>query len=546
MLRGSGHFYKGDGIFFGATFISGTTRMADHLKGLKTLFSVILEDETKKVQGKWVFYLTVISFLIRVPLLIYPEVIHNDTTEYIRHARRILSWNWSPGRAHPLYPAMIALAHFLTPSDEIAGILVSAVFGALIVLPVYYLGKEIFSEKVGLVAAVLAIFQPFLYMSSGSVLTESIFHFLVAVSCLFGWRAFKRGGFLDAFLFGLCTAFSYLTRPEGIGFLLIFSAWILLVNPPDVKRGWAKRGSILLVGVLGFFVLSGPYLLQLRAETGKWQVSKKIAMSMGSLSDEGGDLPIDQIRVKKRMTVSTFLKSPLAVAGKMARGFLKSLYIFQQVYTQLLSLLLILGLVLGSRKLFSLRGNLYLVSYVVYFFGFVHPFFWVTRRYTSHVVSICLPWAAIGLLEMGDRVRRRYAGKPLETRVPAIFLLTVILVIFAQGRVIHTREHRHIQRDVGLWMRENLPKDKVMSGLPQEAFYAEMPWMKIPRVSYEQALAAARSKGVRYLIVDENIEEDYPGFSKAIREEDLVPVKEWKRKDQHSVIYRIVPKETKP
>jgi 4-amino-4-deoxy-L-arabinose transferase-like glycosyltransferase len=522
--------------------------MVDSHRGWKAFFNVLLNREEGKVERKWVYYLTVFSFLIRIPLLLYPEVIHNDATEYIRHARRILSWDWSLGKAHPLYPSFIALAHFFAPSDEIAGILVSAIFGALIVLPVFYLGKEIFNERVGLVAAVFAAFQPFLYMSSGSVLTESVFHFLLAISCLLGWRAFKRGRFVDIVLFGLFTSFSYLTRPEGIGFLLILSAWVLFVNPPDGKRHWTKKVAITAVVLLGFFVISSPYLIQLRKEAGRWQLSKKISVSVGSLSDEEKDLPLDMIRVKKQMTVSTFLKSPLSVMSKMAGGFFQSLYIFQQVYTPLLSLLLILGFVLNKGKSLSLKGNLYLASYVLYFFSFVHPFFWVTRRYTSHVISICLPWTAIGFLEVVGWARKRFSGERFQWKIPAILLIVILLLLCVQGRVIHTREHRFIQRDAGLWMKDHLPRGaKVMSSLPQEAFSAEMPWMKIPPGSYEEILATARSKEVRYLVIDDQIEEDSPDFLKKMKQEDLIPIKEWTRKAQRLVVYQIVsPEGSKP
>ena len=521
--------------------------LRENVKQWKSFFNDLSADREKPVDRRWVFGLAAFSFLIRIPLLIYPEVIHNDATEYIRHARRLLSWDWSLGKAHPFYPSLIALAHFLTPSEEMAGILVSAIFGALLVIPVFYLGKEIFNEKTGLMAAVFAVFQPFLYMASGSVLTESVFHLLLAVSALFGWRAFKRGRFLDTFLFGLFTSFTYLTRPEGIGFLLIFSAWTLFVNPPEEKRPWTKRVAITVIALFGFLVLSFPYLLQLRKESGGWQLSKKISVSVGSLSDEGKDLPLEMIRTKKEMTLSTFLKSPFSVVKKMVSGFFLSVYKFQQVYTQLLSALLVLGFVLNKGRSLSLKGNLYLASYVLYFFAFVHPFFWVTRRYTSHVISICMPWAALGFLEAVKWARKRYGEERFQWKAAAL-LGVILLGLFAQGSVIHTREHRFIQRDAGLWMKDHLPRgERVMSGLPQEAFYGEMPWMKIPRGSYQEILATARANGVRYLIVDDEIEEDSPGFLKEIRQEDLTPVKEWKRKAQRLVIYEVLfPEGSKP
>ena len=70
-----------------------------------------------------------------------------------------------------------------------------------------------------------------------------------------------------------------------------------------------------------------------------------------------------------------------------------------------------------------------------------------------------------------------------------------------------------IQKEVGLWMRDHLPKgQKMMSKMGQESFYAEQAWVKLPEKSYEEILKEARTKGVRYLVVDENIEKDSPDF----------------------------------
>ena len=120
-------------------------------------------------------------------------MIHNDGAEYIRHAKLILSGDWTGGKAPPLYPALIAFAHLAVPDAERAGILISIIFGALLVLPVFYLGKEIFGERVGILSGVIVAVHPFLNSYSGSVLTESTYYFLVAMIVLMGWYAFERG-----------------------------------------------------------------------------------------------------------------------------------------------------------------------------------------------------------------------------------------------------------------------------------------------------------------------------------------------------------------
>jgi hypothetical protein len=65
--------------------------------------------EAEKIDGKILFGVLAFALLIRIPLLIYPEAIHNDAIESIRHARQILQGDWSTGKTHPFYPTLIGL-----------------------------------------------------------------------------------------------------------------------------------------------------------------------------------------------------------------------------------------------------------------------------------------------------------------------------------------------------------------------------------------------------------------------------------------------------
>ena len=80
-----------------------------------------------------------------------------------------------------------------------------------------------------------------------------------------------------------------------------------------------------------------------------------------------------------------------------------------------------------------------------------------------------------------------------------------------------------------------------MSRLPQEAFYADLPWIIIPEKSYEEILREARSHKVRYLVIDRNIEKDSPGFSGKIKQEDLILLNEFRdHKGRRMVVYEII------
>jgi hypothetical protein len=90
-------------------------------------------------------------------------------------------------------------------------------------------------------------------------------------------------------------------------------------------------------------------------------------------------------------------------------------------------------------------------------------------------------------------------------------------------------------------MKDHLSKNgKIMSRLPQEAFYAEMPWVRLPEKSYEEIMEVVHSQGIRYLIIDENVR-DPSVFSEKAREKELIRIRDWKKKKQWSILFEVRP-----
>jgi 4-amino-4-deoxy-L-arabinose transferase-like glycosyltransferase len=501
------------------------------------------EIEGKIITWKYILILFIFAFLLRLSLLLYPEVIHNDGIIYIQHARRILSGNWGigDGNTHPFYPFLIAIAHYFSPNDELAGIGISVLFGSLLIIPVFYLGSTLYNERIGLYSSLFASIHPSLYIYSGSVLTESTFYFLFVTSTIFGWRAFDKGQFRDILLFSFFVSLSYLTRIEGIGFLLLFGLWVLFVSPPqDKERSWIKRGRIVFMCLCLFLMFSSPYLIQIKKETGKWQISKKISISLGTLSGEGAEEEILKVRERKAMTISSFIKSPLTVAKKIIIGSFQSLYKFQQVFTPYLFAIALIGLWLAKTRWSSFKGSLYLLSYIFYFLCFIHPLFRPGRRYASHVIPIVLPWAALGFLKIINWIQKSIKSRDLQTKVSILLVIVIFTSLFIQGKIIHRREHRTIQKEAGLWMKNHLPKgSKLMSRMPQEAFYGEFEWVRIPSESLEEILKEAYLKKVQYLVIDHEVIKKQPDFFQKMNDSEFELLKEIERGDYWIKIFRL-------
>src|SRR3990172_5573927 len=137
--------------------------------------------------------LTFVAFLLRFfnapSIVIYP-----DSCLYLSFAKSILNGKFSVDfRAGdetilpPLYSIASAVLSFFTGDIELSGVLISAVAGALVIIPVFYLAKVIYNEKAAWICSVLILFSPALIRWSGVMLTESLFITLFVSGIAFCW-----------------------------------------------------------------------------------------------------------------------------------------------------------------------------------------------------------------------------------------------------------------------------------------------------------------------------------------------------------------------
>jgi hypothetical protein len=90
-------------------------------------------------------------------------------------------------------------------------------------------------------------------------------------------------------------------------------------------------------------------------------------------------------------------------------------------------------------------------------------------------------------------------------------------------------------------MKANLPRDaKFMSRLPQEGFYAQMPWTRVKKSNDNEILIDARSQGARYLVIDDSVLNEVKDFRENIAKGDLFLVKEWKKGNRQIFLFRAI------
>lgn len=472
-----------------------------------------------------------ISVIVRLPFLLWPDVIYTDSVVYIKAAKGILEGKWSETIVPPLYPAFIAAGKILLGDFESAGIVVSLVFSSLLCLPIYYLGNELYNARVGMVAALLATVQPYFFKYSGAVLTEAVYYFLVASTAFLALKAHTTGRSLWIALLGFVVAMAYLSRPEALGFLAVFTAWALLCGPRERHRSLVRRISIALMTIVCFLAFASPYLFALRNELGRWELSKKAYVTAGVEDADSTKTGLsDKDWKPTRYSLSSVANDPVSLIKIVVPGVFVSFYKFQISLGPLLFLMAIWGFMRRRETGYPWRQNFLLLSFMLFFFALVFPYFKISARYSSHMIPIAMPWVAYGFLAAVEILQssgqvRRFLGKEM-----VIALIAVMAAIYLQGAFEGNREHRELQREVGRWLKHNAPQgEKVMSRRIQEAFYADLELVRYQGDDLEGLLEAARTKAVSYVIVDQGMVKSCVDFTGTITRHGLVPMGHWKK-----------------
>jgi 4-amino-4-deoxy-L-arabinose transferase-like glycosyltransferase len=246
--------------------------------------------------------LILILILAVIPLRIWQicntEVTARDSIGYIRIAWQLKEKPWSSvvktADQHPGYPLVllavsIPIQHFLDAPEcmvmQWSAQLSSAFFGLMLIVPMFYLGKELYSRSAGFWTA--AFFQA---VPAGSRvlpdgLSEATFLFLAALGMLLAVHALRKGSPLLFGLAGLFSGLAYLVRPEGAlvaaaAGLVLFATQIIARQRKEWKR--AVLGACCLA--LGWGLIAAPYILAIDGFTVK--LSSKFIMNPALKQDQ--------------------------------------------------------------------------------------------------------------------------------------------------------------------------------------------------------------------------------------------------------------------
>ena len=185
----------------------------------------------------------------------------------------------------PLYPIFVGLTSLFTDNMRLATSLVSAVAGALLPVPVYFLAKDIHGRKAALLAAAAAaVWRGLFFFAAANVYyarrlyfgSEPLYMTLVACGMLFTWRLARAGGWRDAIAAGAFFALASLTRNEGPVVFAFLFVWLVLDSA--LTRNLLRRQRLARIGIVAaaMAVVFSPFLVYVRAVTGTWSLGAKL------------------------------------------------------------------------------------------------------------------------------------------------------------------------------------------------------------------------------------------------------------------------------
>jgi hypothetical protein len=232
---------------------------------------------------RWLTALVVLAVVLRVWQVWHTEVTSRDSIGYIRIAWQLEHEDWRQvlprSSQHPLYPlavlaASVPVRHWyggdLAVAMQLSAQLASCVAGVLLVMPMFYLGRELFDRRTAFWATLLFQCLPATGKMMADGLSEPLFLLCVSTALLFAVRGLRSGSAPALALAGLASGLAYLTRPEGL-VVTGTTGLVLLALQARVRSHWPWRrflvgGAALTAGAL---LAAGPFMGVIRGFTVK-------------------------------------------------------------------------------------------------------------------------------------------------------------------------------------------------------------------------------------------------------------------------------------
>jgi 4-amino-4-deoxy-L-arabinose transferase-like glycosyltransferase len=510
------------------------------------------------IDTRWILLLIfVVGLAIRLAFTGLPRVARWDESSYLAIARSLLAGNGYIElsgvvdlQQPPLVTmlAMVGLTLGLPLSWAAAGP-AHVLLGSLVILPMYGLARELYGQRVGLLAALLGATYPALAVSPlyWSTMTEPPYVLFVLTGLYatlrcsqslcgqapgagapWGWAALMGGAF------GL----GYLVRPEALVFLAVTLAYLGIIWLTSGRRQLARLLASGAIAVAITALLALPYVLYLHQATGLWVISGKQGVSMdiawayvndsqtmhdqaaASLDAAGQEILWLSPQALDKSLTAWIAEDPrrfVILVRANIRDTGKALF-HEDLFTPWIVALMALGLFGQPWTRARWRHELLLLMALAPLASIW--LFFVLSRFLVVYVAIGLIWAAAGLAQIsrwaadsGHNLLANPSAPALTPGrrsvvdwlrvLPVAGTITLLLVsgLGVAANELPRQPFYHVE--AGRWLAENVPAGSpIMTRNTDPTLYAGLPKVAFPNASWPDVLAYGQDRGARYLVVN--------------------------------------------
>ncbi len=420
--------------------------------------------------------LVVLTFAVRLPLLLQADFVSYDGTYYIRQAQALLHGSLAGG-AFPIgYPLLIAPLLAVVRDGVFAGAWVSLLAAVGSVLVFEALCRRHMRPRFALAAAAVFALTPLFARVSVLTLSESAYTFWVLLSLWY----FDRRPWMAGLSIGMAAA----TRPEAIA---IAGALGAIVGLRWLRARPRPRPRTLAAFVLGFVLVYGASVAVLSVTHGRvtllsragafrsvatpWQMRER------STDYQGKERVEEEIESDRKEFDRG--ASYAAVAREMTAGLTRHLMI-------VIPALALFGIV-------TRRG----VMAVALLPLLIIPFFTEARGNTRWLVPYLAP-----LVFYAFKVLDSMRAPRVRTALLAMVVMLTLSSWWLDRAVLTTgieAEYESTRDVAGRFAARVAPGDAIADRKPYFAFYAGAQYVEIPAAPYDETIARLADDGVRYL-----------------------------------------------
>lgn len=416
-----------------------------------------------------VIFILVLAFIFRFVVFLFSHyAIAPDSVPYIEASEQISQGNlkeFNVKRA-PVYPLLISIASPIFKDRQTAGVAISLIFSVLLILPLFYIARDIFRREGAIISSLLAACYPWLVYYSFSVLAEATYITMVTLAIASGWLAWKRGQSRYFALTGLLCSLCYLTRNEGLGYGLFM---LPLAFFSGVITGKDKKLNLInaLVFLVAFLAISFPYLLFLHWKLGEWTVSYYFWNITGAAYNPSGFGTPDFF-----LSLKTFLIKYFRNLRDLLTGGISTLLPAP--------FLVLAGIGLCHKN--EVRDDVFKKLFLIYF---IFPPFLIVpigqaiyHRYIFSSLPLLLILLGGGICQIQSWFKQNMDVRDSRFKKSlSYFPLVVVLAIFTAISIVPTIKiplgllptYEIEYEEAGKWMKKNLPDDAIILcniGLP--------------------------------------------------------------------------------